>query len=82
MPCKLLQLMLALSMDPSQVYHHLFLLVLQIFLFMLLTQGSNKLLIILIGLLQGDDSHIKRDEFLTLLVSFPLVLVSLTPIQI
>ena len=37
MPWKLLQLMLALSMDPSQAHHHLFLLLLQILLFLLLT---------------------------------------------
>ena len=68
MPCKLLHILLALSMDQFQAYHHIFLLLLQILLFLLLTQGSNKLLIFLIGVLEGGDSHIYRNEFLTLLV--------------
>ena len=42
-----------------------------ILLVVLMTRGSNKLLNIWIGLLEGDDSNIQRDEFLTLLVSFP-----------
>ena len=41
---KLLQLLLALSMDTSQAYRHMFLLLLQIVLFLMLTRGSNKLL--------------------------------------
>ena len=82
MPWKLLYMLLALSMDPSQAYHHMFLLLIQILLSLMLTQGSNKLLNIGIVLLEEDDSHIQRDEFLTLLVSFPLVLVSLAPNKI
>ena len=44
MPWKLLQQLLALSTDPSQTSGHPFLLLPQILLFLLLTQGSNKIL--------------------------------------
>ena len=43
MPWKLLQQLIALSMNPSQAYHHLFLLLLLIF-FLMMKRGSKKLL--------------------------------------
>ena len=62
MPCKMLHLMLVLPMDYSQACHHPFLFLIQIFLFLLLTRGSNKLLNIVIGLLERDYSHIQRER--------------------